>query len=143
MNYGAAAADVLALMDELDALAEAHARPLAWNAGLDEAGDPAFLAKWSERLNAAGRALNGDAALVQRLREERLTLDLAVLRNYKKLQKAFPSSAEPADAVLARALATARAAHHESGTGGQCVSGCAGAAHDPREPEDQRAAAPP
>lgn len=110
LYYGAAAADVLALMDELDAIAEAHARPLAWNAGLDEAGDPAFLAKWSERLNAAERALGGDAALVQRLREFRLALDLAVLRNYKKLQKALPSSAEPADAVLARALATARAA---------------------------------
>lgn len=110
LYYGCAAETVLAFMDALDAVAEARTAPLRWDAGMEEVDRPGFLAEWSAKLDAAERTLGSDGARLQRLREFRLSLDLAVLRNWRKFEKEGVSEPGSADAVLERALTATRAA---------------------------------
>ena len=110
LYYGAAADMVLSYMDELDALAESAHVPLVWNGGLDAVGEAGFLFKWNAAFDKAEGLVAGDARLVQRLRECRLSLESATVSNWRKLVAAGKAPAASPKVVADRALATCRAA---------------------------------
>lgn len=108
--YGAAADDMLAYIADLEAEARKCPYPVLWHHPLRSAFTADNLLRWNAAFDRMERTVGGDAALVQRVREARMGLDMVTLEYWHRVKDVLDKTGVTPEKVCARGLATLDAA---------------------------------